>query len=694
MTTDIAEYLKERGFLKLLEIKDSDIRIATLRQGADSVDKGIHIGGAFSAVIPLVSLYYGGMMRVNVESPTQEGQDRFVLSKGHAVAAMASIFADLGYLEHATLKNSRSLDSILNGHPGPLLPGVHLSTGPMGQGLGVAQGFALIGKGAPNFDVYCLTGDGEMQEGTIWEAIMYSGAKRLENLCVIIDKNEGQLDNSKQLHFDMSNLAEQLAAFGWRVYNIDGTQYSTLWHRLKEFRFLPRDGRPTAIVANTRKGFGGFSNFMSGHKVELPPRLVDQEITLQNQRRAKRVSEFLSILDECHGKAPGDLVRQYLMDAAGSMNLKIDPGNEPSIGVASCTARIQPAIPRQKKIEYAREELPSIDPIKLHSAAAVVTAAMMIFARDRRVVSIDADLGTTSGLQEGVGHVDNSRALNVGVAEANMMCIGEAYAAMGYNVWVSTFCPFFNYNVLRRIAISHQERLEVMASDHGWLSAGHGLDLVFLATAPDFETRTNGATHMGNDDLLFFKEIAHLKIVSLSCPNQVLAFMRWVMEGSRGLVYARILRSPSAVLYGQGIEFDYGRGYWLMHGDRDEAYIVSSGRGAHEALVAGRLLSQEGIAVGVVDLPSFDEALMLNLYDSQKPVLVAEQNNGYIWRQLQSLLFRERQDIDTRRLLAVNTLSKDGSSRFIHSGTYEQLLGAFGLSPRQIAGTVKAFMRT
>src|SRR6185295_11776886 len=168
-----------------------------------------------------------------------------------------------------------------------------------------------------------------------------------------------------------------------------------------------------------------------------------------------------------------------------------------------------------------------------YSAADVVTGAMKIFARDPRMVSIDADLATTSGLQAGVAAVDQKRALNAGVAEANMMLMGEAFAALGYNAWVSTFCPFFDWKVLRRIAVGYQERLESMESRDGWLSQGHGLDLTFLATAANFETRTNGATHMGNDDNTTFDAVAHLKIIDVSCPQQMLGIMKWIMDGNR-----------------------------------------------------------------------------------------------------------------------------------------------------------------
>ena len=219
---------------------------------------------------------------------------------------------------------------------------------------------------------------------------------------------------------------------------------------------------------------------------------------------------------------------------------------------------------RDKRIRYEVNLLPKLDSSKEYSAADVVTGAMRVFARDPRVVSIDSDLATTSGLQAGVAAVAQKRALNAGVAEANMMLMGESFAALGYNAWVSTFCPFFDWKVLRRIAVGHQERLESMQSPDGWLSEGHGLDSTFLATAANFETRTNGATHMGNDDNTTFDAVAHLQIIDVSCPQQLLGIMNWIMDGNRGLVYVRVMRTPSAVLYGSDFTFQFGKGYVLL----------------------------------------------------------------------------------------------------------------------------------
>ena len=688
---EMNEYLIRKGLIKLLEIKDSDIRVLTLQQTRDAVDKSIHIGGAFSATIPLVALYYGGLMQYNVVNPTQRGQDMFVLSKGHAVAAAASIYADLGYFDRSVLKNSRGAESILNGHPGPILPGFHISTGPLGQGMSVAQGFALVGKRSPHYDVFCLTGDGELQEGIIWEAIMYSGHKKLDNLCVLIDKNAGQLDDTKQLVFPLLDLDKRLACFGWRVYNVDGTQYEPVVEALQSFKYAPRDGKPTVIICRTRKGFGGFSNFMIGHKVVMPDAMTDQEMLLQRQRRAERVEDFVNFFNELTEWSGGALVRDKLMLSAQQMNLEIVVNNDKASNVNPILGpmKTKPAPPRSKKIDYDALQLPKLDKNKEYTANSAITAAMKIFAQDSRIVSIDADLASTSGLEAGVGYVDMGRALNVGIAEPNMMGIGEAHAAMGYNTWVSTFCPFFDWRVMRRIAIGYQERLETMATKGGWLSEGHGLDITFIATAPNFETNTNGATHMGNDDIQVFNGIAHLKIIDVSCPNQLLGIMKWIMEGNRGLVYVRIMRATSGVVYDDDFQFEFGKGYILKESLEDKATIISSGRGVHEALAAASELEQSGLKVGVVDMASIDEKLLLDLYHSGKLLVIAEQNNGFIWPEFQKTLFKQEKAFDISRLLPINCLDADGRPQFIHSATYEELLHKFSLAPSQLVGKIK-----
>lgn len=685
-----AEYLRKQGILKLLAVKDSDIRLLTLEQSREAVDQGLHAGGASSATLPLVTLFYGGFLDIDIENPTRRGQDMFTLSKGHAVAALAGIYAELGYFDRRHLINSRSYESILNGHPGPVLPGVQIATGPMGQGIGVAQGFAIAGRTAPRFDSYAMTGDGELQEGPVWEAVMFAATRHLDNFCVLVDRNYGQLDLANRMVFPMPELAPVFSSFGWNALDVDSTDYAGVYNALEHFKFGPRNGKPTAIICHSSKGHGSLSDFLNKHKVTTCNALVEQEVELQRELRLRRVADFNVFYERLTRGDDGAPVREALKNAARRMHLSTNNSADGGLDLQQQVGPVltRRAAPRDKRIRYAAEALPRIDRDKQYAASDIVTAAMKVFARDTRVASIDSDLGTTSGLEAGVAAVDQSRALNVGVAEANMNLIGEAFAALGCNTWVSTFCPFFDWKVLRRTAVGHQERLEAIAAEDGWLSEGHGLDLTMLATAANFETRTNGATHMGNDDNLLFDAIAHLKIVDVSCPRQMLSLMRWIMAGNRGLLYVRVMRTPSAVLYGEDYEFEFGKGEVLRQSGGDVATIISSGRGVHEAISASELCAKAGVAVGVVDMPSIDASLLAELYERGKPLIIAEQNNGYIWQNMLKALYRAGKSVDPARIVPINTLDANGRPQFIHSGTYEELVAAFGLSVESLAQRV------
>ncbi|HEY5055351.1 MAG TPA: hypothetical protein VII58_04280 [Acidobacteriaceae bacterium] len=685
------------GFLKLLAIKDSDVRILTLEQARDAVDKGLHSGGAFSATLPLVALFYGGFLRLDIADPTRRGQDMFTLSKGHAVAALASIYAELGYFGPEMLKNSRSHSSLLNGHPGPVLPGVQIATGPMGQGIGVAQGFAIAGRTSPKFDSYCMVGDGELQEGSCWEVAMYAGQHNLDNLCVLVDRNHGQLDIHDRTLYPMPPLEEVFASFGWKVHSVDATTFSGVFAALAEFRTGVRGGRPTAIICNSKKGFGAFSDFMNRHKVTVPPAMLEQEMELQQRQRAARVQEFADLLERIGEDGEGAKLRGRLLEEAARMHLATDnPASKTFLSQVIGPVLTQRVPVRDKKIRYDAAALPKLDKAKSYSAAEIITSAMKVFARDPRVVSIDSDLASTSGLEAGIAAVDQARALNAGVAEANMMLMAEAFAALGSNAWCSTFCPFFNWQVMRRIAVGHQERLEAIAAKDGWLSEGHGLDIAFLATAANFETRTNGATHMGNDDNLTFDAVAHLKIIDVSCPQQMLSIMKWVMEGNQGLTYIRVMRTGSAVLYDSSYEFEFGKGYVVRQTDVDKAIVISSGRGVHEALGAADICAKQGVPVMVVDMPSADEELLLKLYESGLPIFFAEQNNGFLWQNFLKVLYRHRGTAKLaglERVRTINTLDANGEKQFLHSATYEELVEVFRLTPAAIADAVEKALK-
>jgi transketolase len=564
----------------------------------------------------------------------------------------------------------------------------------MGQGFGVAQGFALAGRTAPRFDSYVICGDGELQEGPIWEAVMYAGQKHLDNLCLFVDRNNGQLDLANRMVFPMPPLEGVFAAFNWEVHSVDATQYEGVLTALEAFRYGKRNGKPTAIICNTTKGHGALSDFLNKHKVTVPAKLIQQELELQAEQRARRVEDFNRYYRGLIQRPNGDTLQEELSEIAARMHLVTSPASPDGLPLQSvvgpvCTTRVAP---RAKAIRYDSADLPKLDNAKEYAASDIVTAAMKVFARDTRVMSVDSDLASTSGLEAGVGAVDQNRGLNVGVAEANMMLIGEAFAALGNNAWVSTFCPFFDWKVLRRIAVGQQERMEATEMRDGWLSEGHGLDLTFLATAANFETRTNGATHMANDDSIVFDGIAHLKIVDVSCPQQMLSLMKWIMEGNRGLLYVRVMRTPSAVLYDSNYRFEFGKGWSVRQTENAAAVIISSGRGVHEALAAAQECAGKGVNVDVVDMPSIDEELLLQLYGSGKLLCFAEQNNGFILQNFMKTLYRHRDRAsgDLKQVISVNTLDRAGYPQFIHSGTYEELTAAFGLTGPALANTICA----
>jgi len=214
-----------------------------------------HPGGSMSALDVIVTLYFY-KMRHNPKDPAWTSRDRFILSKGHAAPALYSVLAELGYFPVSELKKFRHIDSFLEGHPcRKTVPGVDVSTGSLGQGLSIAVGLALSGKlDKKDFRVYAVLGDGECQEGQIWEAAMSAAHYKLDNLCVVVDRNSLQIDGSTEEVMAIEPIADKWASFGWNVLTIDGHNLHEIMRALDEAQLL-KDS-PTAIIAHTTKGKG------------------------------------------------------------------------------------------------------------------------------------------------------------------------------------------------------------------------------------------------------------------------------------------------------------------------------------------------------------------------------------------------------------------------------------------------------
>lgn len=233
-----------------------------------------HVGGDLSVLDILTTLFFA-VLRVDPEKPEWADRDRFVLSKGHTAGALYTTLAAAGFFASAELDTFAGPLSALNGHPNRTkVPGVETNTGPLGHGLPVAVGMAIAGRlAASERHVYVVLGDGELQEGSNWEAAMTAGHRGLGNLTAVVDRNRLQQGARTEDTNALDPLDDKWRAFGWRVVELDGHDHLALYEALT----APGDGRPTCLIANTTKGRG--VSFMEDrvewhHKVPTPEQIV------------------------------------------------------------------------------------------------------------------------------------------------------------------------------------------------------------------------------------------------------------------------------------------------------------------------------------------------------------------------------------------------------------------------------------
>lgn len=238
---------------KQLQQIANELRIDIIK--AISRAKSGHPGGSLSAIDVLVYLFFNEIKRTK-ENALDPDRHRFVLSKGHGVPALYAVLARIGLISYDELMNLRVLGSRTQGHPSYLdLPYVEASTGSLGQGLSVAIGMALAAKiDKKSYRVYCMTGDGETQEGQIWEAILSAPKFNLDNLCVILDYNKSQIDGYTKDVMDLEPLKAKLESFRWNVLEIDGHNFAEIENAFNVAREVK--GKPTYIIAHTIKGKG------------------------------------------------------------------------------------------------------------------------------------------------------------------------------------------------------------------------------------------------------------------------------------------------------------------------------------------------------------------------------------------------------------------------------------------------------
>lgn len=218
-----------------------------------------HPGGSLS-LAEIVTAFYFKLLKHDPKNPLWKERDRFVLSKGHGVPALYAAMAMSGYFPEEQLMTLRSLGSPLQGHPDRArLPGIEASTGSLGQGLSIAQGMAL-GLRLDKIDsmVYCVMGDGEIQEGQVWEAAMSIPMHKLDHVCALVDWNKGQIDGQVKDVMNIEPIGDKFAAFGWNVLAVDGHSFPALIEAVEKAKAnaKAKTGKPTLIVCDTLKGKG------------------------------------------------------------------------------------------------------------------------------------------------------------------------------------------------------------------------------------------------------------------------------------------------------------------------------------------------------------------------------------------------------------------------------------------------------
>ncbi|MDR2771416.1 MAG: transketolase [Clostridiales Family XIII bacterium] len=212
-----------------------------------------HPGGSLSAA-DIAAVLYFGEMRIDSKDPSRPDRDKFVLSKGHAAPLLYATLAEKGYFPKEELYKLRKLGALLQGHPNIKIPGVEMSTGSLGQGFSAAVGMALAARMDGGGRVYVLLGDGELEEGLVWEAAMSAAHYKLDNLCAVVDWNGLQIDGRNEDVMTVAPIGEKFTSFGFHVISIDGHSLPAIAGAFEEAR--THKGCPTVIVAKTVKGKG------------------------------------------------------------------------------------------------------------------------------------------------------------------------------------------------------------------------------------------------------------------------------------------------------------------------------------------------------------------------------------------------------------------------------------------------------
>ncbi|XP_006625644.1 transketolase-like protein 2 [Lepisosteus oculatus] len=490
----------------------------------------------------IMSVLFFHTMKYKPSDPRNPNNDRFIMSKGHAAPILYAAWAEAGYVKEADLLNLRKFDCDLEGHPTPKLAFVDVATGSLGQGLGAACGMAYTGKhfDKASYRVYCLLGDGESSEGSVWEAMAFASFYNLDNLVAIFDVNRLGQSEPAPLQHDTEVYRKRCEAFGWNTYVVDGHDVEELCKALWQAKQVKE--KPTAIVAKTFKGKGlkGIENAENWHGKPIPK---------------DRVEALLADL-------------QSLIQTNKPLSPEQPAEDAPPVDISNIVMPSPPAFKIGDKMATRR---------------AYGLALAKLGEASGRVVALDGDT-KNSTFSDIFKKAHPDRYIECFIAEQNMVSVAIGCATRDRTVsFASTFAAFFSraYDHIRMAAIS-QSNVN-LAGSHCGVSIGE-----------------DGPSQMALEDLAMFRAIPTCTVFY---PSDAVSTEKAVelAANTKGICFIRTSRPDTAVIYSPGEKFEVGHAKVVRKSDSDKVTVIGAGVTLHEALAAADELAKEGVHIRVID---------------------------------------------------------------------------------------------
>jgi transketolase len=609
--------------LKMVKEKARLLRIHSMRM-TTAAGSG-HPTSCLSAAEIMASVFFHAM-RFDPKHPNAIEGDRFVLSKGHAAPILYAALAESGVFPVSRLMTLRQVNSELEGHPTPLIPGVDAATGSLGQGLSVGAGLALGAKRAgSSARIYVLMGDGEMAEGNVWEAAAFTAHAGITNIVAIGDVNAlGQSQRTMYQH-DMEVYRLKFEAQGWRTEVIDGHDAAAVMAALD--RAKENTGRPTAIMARTIKGQG---------------------------------VSFLADKDGWHGKPLSPEQLEKALAEMGSPIPQVIPDDGKSY--ARTSLPVPPDFPAPAAPEYKDGE-------QIATREAYGIALRKLGAVNPQVVAVDGDV-KNSTFSETLEKAYSDRLIEGYIAEQNMVALSVGLAAQGVVPFAATFACFLSraYDQVRMAAVSRSSIK--LCGSHCGVSIGE-----------------DGPSQMGLEDLGMFRAIPGATVFY---PSDGVSAERLTEIAARtpGISYIRTSRPKTVILYSAKEEFPVPGFKVIRQSADDAATIITAGITVHEALKAYDQLKAKGISVRIVDLycvkPLDGAKLGVEIRAGHGKLVTVEDHyhEGGLGEAAIAALGDANAWPTALKRLAID--------RVPHSGKADELLDKFGISARHIVAAVES----